>query len=570
MRERAAPVDEAKRYGQLQGVSNRIVYDPLLVRHLARELDDWLRDRAVAAAPSYAPDLAVTLAAEGGEALRIDLHPTRGWVRRIATGAGALDARCLGVEAPADERILIVRLLESDRFGAAPRRLVLELHTNQWNALLVSEQDDRILSVLRARDAGERVLRPGAVYVSPPPPARLGARPLDREAALQGWRGLLQDVAPGDRRGLALRSFAYLGSINVDAVLGDAAEAAGREAVDAAFERWWRLRSLKRSDPVVLLRNGSRIPYPTALPGVDAEPVASVLDGMAIAASDEADAAAPLSTGPVVTFARGRMEALQRRIARLQAELTSAESGDRLREQGALLLSRLGEVERGVAEVGLAGWDGSEVRLRLDPALSPRENAEQMFEEARRRDRAAARVPELVAEATRELRRWTEALRAAESGKPPTWAAAAAAKAGGESASGGAAEAAALPYRSYRTSGGLEVRVGRSAAGNDRLTFGHSRPNDVWLHARSVAGSHVVLRWAHAEGAPPARDLGEAATLAAVHSKARGSSLVAIDWTRRKYVRKPRGAPPGRVVIQRAKTLFVEPDPALEERLRAD
>ena len=92
--------------------------------------------------------------------------------------------------------------------------------------------------------------------------------------------------------------------------------------------------------------------------------------------------------------------------------------------------------------------------------------------------------------------------------------------------------------------------------------------DDVWLHARSVPGSHVILRWPDGDAAPPARDLEEAATLAALYSKARTSGTVAVDWTRRKHVRKPRGAPPGSVTLQRAKTVFVEPDEAVEERMR--
>ena len=119
-----------------------------------------------------------------------------------------------------------------------------------------------------------------------------------------------------------------------------------------------------------------------------------------------------------------------------------------------------------------------------------------------------------------------------------------------------------LPYRTYRSSGGLEIRVGRSSKTNDDLTFRHSSPNDIWLHARSVPGSHVILRWSNPEGSPPARDLEEAARLAAFHSKARTSAIVPVDWTRRKYVRKPRGAPPGAVVPQRVKTLFVEAEGA--------
>jgi predicted ribosome quality control (RQC) complex YloA/Tae2 family protein len=123
-------------------------------------------------------------------------------------------------------------------------------------------------------------------------------------------------------------------------------------------------------------------------------------------------------------------------------------------------------------------------------------------------------------------------------------------------------------FRTYRSSGGLEIWVGRGAASNDELTFRAAAPDDVWLHARDAAGAHVVLRWRRPEP-PPARDLEEAALLAAWHSRARGSALVPVDWTRRKYVRKPRGGAPGLVVVQRCKTVMVRPEGEVERRLKA-
>jgi predicted ribosome quality control (RQC) complex YloA/Tae2 family protein len=127
-----------------------------------------------------------------------------------------------------------------------------------------------------------------------------------------------------------------------------------------------------------------------------------------------------------------------------------------------------------------------------------------------------------------------------------------------------------VPFRRYRTTGGLEVRVGRNSRSNDELTLHHSSPEDIWLHARDAAGAHVVLRWNRREDNPPAADLAEAAVLAALHSRAATSRAVAVDWTRRKHVRKPRKARPGLVLIDRAKTIFVEPDARLEERLRVE
>ena len=116
-----------------------------------------------------------------------------------------------------------------------------------------------------------------------------------------------------------------------------------------------------------------------------------------------------------------------------------------------------------------------------------------------------------------------------------------------------------LPYRVYHTSSGLEVRVGRGAKGNDALTLHHAHGNDIWLHARDVGGAHVILRWQKPDENPPQQDLLEAAALAAYNSKARTSGMVPVDWTRRKYVRKPRKSPPGRVTFERGKTVFVEP-----------
>jgi predicted ribosome quality control (RQC) complex YloA/Tae2 family protein len=126
-----------------------------------------------------------------------------------------------------------------------------------------------------------------------------------------------------------------------------------------------------------------------------------------------------------------------------------------------------------------------------------------------------------------------------------------------------------LPYQRFRSSGGLEIRVGKGPRQNDDLTFHHSAPDDVWLHAQQVPGAHVILRWGRHE-TPPARDLAEAAVLAALHSKARTSGSVPVQWTFRKYVRSPRKAPPGLVVPREVQTVFVEPDPAVAERLAVE
>ncbi len=89
------------------------------------------------------------------------------------------------------------------------------------------------------------------------------------------------------------------------------------------------------------------------------------------------------------------------------------------------------------------------------------------------------------------------------------------------------------------------------------MTFKQSAPEDTWLHTKDIHGSHVIIRFA---GEIPPKTLEEAAALAAYHSQARGSSAVPVDYTKRRYVKKPSGAKPGSVIYTNQRTLIITPD----------
>ncbi|HST58465.1 MAG TPA: NFACT RNA binding domain-containing protein [Longimicrobium sp.] len=559
-------------------MSNSIRYDPLLVRALSGELREALQGRQAHPQPVFDAELTCTLPLDRGQALRLDLHPRRGWIRIVPDDGSAnvredldLSARIARVSASADERMLRIDLHEGGRFRGGRRSLVIELHTNQWNVLLVDAEDRRIVSALRSRDAGGRSLRPGAVY-RPPDPARRTLPDRPRDELLGAWMSRLGPLPPAERARELVRRFAYTSPVNAAWLLGPAGAWTGDDALAAAFDRWWELADGDPEDAFLLLTKQGPQPYPIALDGVSYQPMDSLLAAMdaAAVAAPAIETTAEDAAGALLARARRKLAGAERRIGSLTAELARVGEADRLRAQGDLLLAHLDWVEPGASTVVLPDFDGGEAEIALDPALRPHENAERLYDEARRRARAEARIPTLLEEAERERERWTGGVEALERGEVPEWVEGALTRSEQkEKRTKQQPAEQRLPYRLYRTSGGLEVRVGRTSKDNDRLTFAHCVPADVWLHARSVPGSHVVLRWT-GEGAPPARDLEEAATLAALYSKARTSGTVAVDWTRRKYVRKPRGAPPGRVSILHAKTIFVEPDTALEERLRVE
>jgi predicted ribosome quality control (RQC) complex YloA/Tae2 family protein len=118
--------------------------------------------------------------------------------------------------------------------------------------------------------------------------------------------------------------------------------------------------------------------------------------------------------------------------------------------------------------------------------------------------------------------------------------------------------------RRYRSSDGYEILVGRGSAENDRLTFRVARSFDTWMHAADYPGSHVVVRARSRDEQVPHRTIVEAARLAAHFSKAGRDSKVAVNYTQRKFVSKPKGAAPGLVYLSSFRTIMIEPREDLE------
>ena len=116
-----------------------------------------------------------------------------------------------------------------------------------------------------------------------------------------------------------------------------------------------------------------------------------------------------------------------------------------------------------------------------------------------------------------------------------------------------------LPFRRYAINAEYTVLVGRNARDSDEVTTRYARPFDVWMHARGVRGAHVVLRLPYRNATPAQVVLERAAAIAAYHSKARGSALAPVIVTPRKHVRKPKGAAPGVVTVDREEVMLVEP-----------
>ena len=540
-----------------------MTWDSPLVTGVAAELHELLKGSRLRAHLFEWDRRRLTLYFRGST-LSLCLHPEEGWIlvhppRDPPENARPLSAEVRGVEAPPDERHLTIQLRKS-RGKVRAHALVVELMTNQWNALLLEGDEGRIRHLLWTRRLPERTLSVGEAYRPPTPSTRRGVgSPLTSEE----WADLVGEI---QEPASLLAEIAFTSPINLSALLAQGGKPSpSPEKPLAGYALWKRLSTLEDPAPHLLESERGKQCYPFLLHGFNGTRFPSIMEAMAAQAGGEGEDGQ--SPEELLQRARKALGRARGRARGLRRELEEAEDPDEPRDRANLILARLGEISPGMERVRLEGFGGETVELSLDPSRSPQENAADLYDEAARRERAREALPELLEEAeenVRELERLLEGLGSgvvaageAEERLPRQEA---------PRGQPGGKPFVRLPYRRFRSSGGLEIRVGRRGSDNDDLTFHHARPDHIWLHAREVQGAHVVLCW-EGEGNPPARDLTEAATLAALNSRARNAGVVPVDWTRRKYVRKPRKAPPGSVVPDRVQTLFVEPAPELEKRL---
>ncbi|HUF09642.1 MAG TPA: NFACT RNA binding domain-containing protein [Rhodothermales bacterium] len=267
---------------------------------------------------------------------------------------------------------------------------------------------------------------------------------------------------------------------------------------------------------------------------------------------------------PLVKALERTMERARRKLSDLEKASATESRADEYERWGHLLMANpRAEVVGDKLAVKDILRDGKDVEIPVKPGQTVIENAERYYTKARNLRSERATLEDRVAEAQDDLRTLMRLL-----------AEAAAAEDAGEIERfqksntdalrrfiGGRAEGAPalVPFRRFKVSGGFEVWVGRNARENDLLTFDHASPHDLWFHARGVAGSHVVLRVPGRKTVVGKPIRAEAAAIAGWFSAARGSKLVPVIVTERKYVSKPKGSDPGSVRVHREDVLMVEP-----------
>jgi predicted ribosome quality control (RQC) complex YloA/Tae2 family protein len=221
-----------------------------------------------------------------------------------------------------------------------------------------------------------------------------------------------------------------------------------------------------------------------------------------------------------------------------------------------LLMANLHAIPAGVDRVTLPDFyhDDRTIEIKIKKDLSPQKNAALFYKKSKNQQIEINHLEKLIGDKQKEWEKGVNSLAQLESANDLK-----SLRKSAENLKLVAKEkqAAPLPYREVEYNG-YKIWIGKNAQSNDILTLRYGYKEDLWLHAKDVAGSHVLLK--HQSGKNFPKDIIEhAAQLAAYHSKRKNETLCPVIVTPKKYVRKRKGDPAGMVVVEREEVIMVEP-----------
>ncbi len=490
-------------------------------------------------------------------------------------------ARLLSAEQAGFERVAVFSFATHDEMGFDTQRLLVAEVMGKYSNLMLLDEKKKILGVLKQIDFTTSRLRqvlPGMTYELPPAQNKLDPLSVTAEELDAAWQKAAPDmtldkwytatflgIAASTAREMAYRAVGENGL---------PLQACSKAGVFAAFFLWVQQMKAHCYAPT-LLTDGQGMP-------VDYTFFAPSDPAMAAHVKGYPDFAALLDDYYGERELRERMRSraadlirllsaaqarLTRKLEAQRAELAQAAQGEQFRTMGDLVTANIYRISRGMTSITATDYTldpPAQVTVPLDSRLSPSANAQRFYKRYTKSKHAKENLAREISHAEEELaylagvhafldRAETEAelnelrdelYRTGYASRMKNYV---------------PQKQGKLPPLTFRTSGGYTLLCGRNNLQNDNLTFKVASKGDLWFHVKGIPGSHVILLCDGEE--PPEQDYTEAAELAAYYSQARGGegTLVPVDYTRVKQVKKPTGAKPGYVIYHTNYTAYVQP-----------
>ncbi len=477
------------------------------------------------------------------------------------------------------ERIVSLRFDCTNEMGdSVSYRLITELIGKQTNLILVGP-DGKIVDSLRRSDieSGTRLIQHGAVYRYPEKQEKSDILKCDanelaslilssREQLSKAILSCADGVSP-----LISREIAVLAELDTDTPANELDEAASQRLTQGI--KIFKQQALNPQPTALVDQKGLPFEfsyiniqqYGSSVMAVKFNTFSELLDN--VFAERERKERIRSFASDLVRFLGNLKIRTEKKIAVRKMELARCGDGEKYRVFGELLKSAPNGDARGLPFIDVMNYydpEFSKVRIPLDSALSVAQNAQKYFKEYKKSCNAVAVLGGLIEKGCDELNyiesvidELSRAESIADLREIRSELGAAGYLRADKNDRKKAVRQASNPIEQISPDG-FRVLIGRNNRQNDELTLQTAQKNDVWFHTKNIPGSHVIV-CSNGKELPESTIL-FAATLAAEHSKAAGSSSVPVDYTQVKYVKKPAGAKPGMVIYKTNRTVYVTPE----------
>lgn len=267
--------------------------------------------------------------------------------------------------------------------------------------------------------------------------------------------------------------------------------------------------------------------------------------------------------GQLLHVIRKNLQRNKKKLKKLSNELKATENADEYRIKGEVLTTYLYQIKRGMTKITLPNFydNNKEITISLSNQLSPSQNAQKYFKKYQKLKIAVTFVNEQIELTKKEVAYLEEIQTQIELATPAdlddikTELQQEGYIKKKQQKSKRSSRVKINKPETFIASDGTEILVGKNNLQNEKLTLHTAKKTDIWLHAKNIPGSHVIIK----SNNPSDETLFEAAMLAAYFSKFRSSANVPIDYVQVKNIRKPNGSKPGFVIYEGQKTLTVTP-----------
>ena len=470
--------------------------------------------------------------------------------------------------------------LEIDMLGQSSKiitkKLICELTGKNSNLILT--QDGVIIDSLKhisAAQSSYRTILPGKEYVAPPPQAGLNLLTADPAEIVSTANSLpsatfakaFVSATTGVGKATATELLAAADILPQTVRLEPAEEHALTQCIT---ELQHRLNGEALQPVYALVGRTNQVKTILALPPLVNNSELSVREfGDINSAINFAMSLAPIQLPQheqLQKLVTAEAAKLSRKLDALQEDLLHAEDAESQRMLADTIMANLYQLHKGQSSAEMVNiYDGNTVTIKLNPILSPSDNAQAYYKKYNKYKRAQSELRQQI-EATESMITYLASLDASlltattkneiEEIRQEMVTAGLIREIGKKKKT--ALQKSQPLHLKLRE--GVDLYIGKNNKQNDYVTFTVGGPRDLWLHTKDIPGSHVIMK----STSPTAEDIALAVELAAYFSKARSGSNVPVDCVERRYVKKPAGAKPGFVIFTNQRTYYATPN---EERL---